>query len=508
MSANLLSQGHKKGKFNDLCLQAGAAICYFHGMPKKASPRDTVIIADDKIVKKNDTATVYADITVTQDIDSSLFDLPTVNEKRFFGESVRSGETEKYSLKEKLVSGGMGSIFRVIDQDLHRTSAMKVILPDLKKNIRVFRDFISEAKITGMLEHPNIVPVHDLGVSDEAGLYFTMKLVKGELLIDILDGIEKGDPKYKKYNNFCLLEIFRKVSDAVSFAHSKDIIHRDIKPQNIIVGEFGEVLLMDWGLAKFIGKKRGHKDLAESGILGDLEESKNERDGMIKGSPSYFSPEQASGTVGTIDKRSDIFLLGSTLYHMFTLEPPYTGGDVMEAVAKAENRDMTPPGKRAPGRQIPGEICRIIMKAMARDKRDRYQTVEEMSEEIDQVIAGKWLEDEKKIFKPGDIIMKEGEPGKTAYLILKGKVKITKKSGRKEVALATLGPGDIVGEMALITGERRSATATALGETEATLLTGDVVRRNLEKLPPYMEKIIVSLTNRLREASKRIADSK
>lgn len=429
-------------------------------------------------------------------------------EDEFYQKSVaKDHRHNKYKFQKKLVSGGMGSILRVLDQDLHRTSAMKVILPRFKSKEDTLTDFITEAKITGLLEHPNIIPVHELGLLRDTGLFFTMKLAQGEALIDILAEIQQGNPKYvEKYNTYYLLNIFRKVCDAVSFAHSMDIIHRDIKPHNIMVGDYGEVLLMDWGIAQFVGDSEQEEDTILREIRRDIDKFSEGKDDIIKGSPTYMSPEQISGDPRLVDKKSDIFLLGATLYHIFTFQAPYSGKDIYEILRKAETGDLVPPQIRNPARQIPEEVCRIIMKAMAHKREDRYQTVEDLTKDIDDLISGKWSRQEKKVFNAGDMLMREGEAGDEAYLILSGKVQVIKETGGHKIVLATLKEGDIIGEMSLISREKvtRSASVEALEETEAAVLTKHVISQNLKKLPPYMEKIVSTLTDRLRDANTKI----
>jgi serine/threonine-protein kinase len=414
----------------------------------------------------------------------------------------------KYKFIRKLVSGGMGSIFKVQDQDLNRLSAMKVILPRFKSNEDTLCDFITEAKITGLLEHPNVIPVHELGLLRDTGLFFTMKLLgQGESLNDILNEIRRGNPEYvEKYNTYHLLNIFRKVCDAVSYSHSFNIVHRDIKPHNIMVGDYGEVLLMDWGIAQFVGNPGDENDPTIREVREDIEKYTKGKKDMIKGSPTYMSPEQVIGEPHLLDKRSDIFLLGSTLYHMFTFEAPYFGKDIYEILRKAETGDLVPPQIRNPATQIPEEICRIIMKAMAHRKENRYQNVEELASDIDDLISGKWSRQEKKVFQPGEMLMREGEEGEEAYLILSGEVQVVKESEGHKIVLATLKEGDVIGEMSLISKEKvtRSASVEALKKTEAAILTKHVISQNLKKLPPYMEKIVATLTDRLREANTKI----
>lgn len=428
-------------------------------------------------------------------------------EKQFFYEIVdRKSDDDKFECLEKLVSGGMGEIYKVLDQDLKRISAMKVILPNYKNDKSTLDDFVREARITGLLEHPNIIPVHELGFHKDSGIYFTMKLARGETLNDILIHLKNEEPEYlKKFTTYHLLSIFRKVCDALAYAHSENIIHQDIKPHNIIVGKHGDVLLMDWGLARYTGNPEKETNPVKKDILAKIfKKAIADDDRQIKGTPSYMSPEQVQGDIDSIDKQTDIFLLGATLYHMFTLEAPYAGNDIYEVLYEAEHGNLIPPEVRNPARQIPGEICRIIKKAMAFVKEERYQTVETLIQDVDDLISGKWSRQEKKVFRPGEMLMQEGEVGEEAYLILSGKVQVFKVSDGHKVVLSKLGKGSIIGEMALITHEPRSASIEALEKTEVSVLTARHLSENLKKLPPFMEKIVATLSERLRLANTRI----
>jgi CRP-like cAMP-binding protein/thiamine kinase-like enzyme len=427
-------------------------------------------------------------------------------ETEFYQKWIKKHQGDKYKFCEKLFSGGMGAIFKVLERDLQRISAMKVLLPGLKEHPDTLNNFISEAKITGFLEHPNIVPVHELGLLPQVGIFFTMKLAKGETLNAILAELKEGNPEYiEKYNTYHLLNIFRKVCDAVSYAHSINIVHQDIKPHNIMVGKYGEVFLMDWGIAKYVGNVEQEPDSVAKEFLKDiLSFSKEKKSFHIKGSPAYMSPEQVSGDPQQIDKASDIFLLGATLYHIFTLEPPYQGDDIHEILLKAKNAELIPPETRNPAAQVPSEMSGIIMKAMALYKHDRYSTVEDMVKDIDDFIAGKWSPQEKKFFAAGETIMKEGEIGEEAYVILKGSVVIYRESGGHRVILNTAKEGDIIGEIALIIKAPRSASVEAAEDTEVAVFTARLISYNIRRLPPYMEKIVSAMTERLLAANANI----
>jgi|GEM_PF-1170605 len=481
-------------------------------MPEKISP-DTEARDESEPPPETTLAVVPADISEDDEAETGLEDESesydaSELEKTYYRKWVRKDRgDQKYRIQRKLIAGGMGAILKVVDQDLLRTSAMKVILPSFRDKDDALSDFVAEAKITGLLEHPNIIPVHELGLLKDTGMFFTMKLASAEALIDVLAKIKAADSEYvEKYNTYHLLNIFRKVCDAVSFAHSKNIIHQDIKPHNIMVGDYGEVLLMDWGIARFIGDFQIEKDPVMREIRRDIEEFAKAKDDIIKGSPTYMAPEQVVSDPRFIDRQTDIFLLGSTLYHMFTLEPPYFGKDIYEILHKAESVNFVPPEIRSPDRQIPDGVCRIIIKAMSREKGERYGNVEELAKDVDDLISGKWSRQDKKLFPDGSMLMQEGESGDEAYLILNGKVEVFIEKNNQKIVLATLHSGDVIGEMTLISREKvtRSASVQAVEDTEAAVLTKNVVAQNLKKLPRYMEKIVSTLTDRLRTANQNI----
>jgi serine/threonine-protein kinase len=420
----------------------------------------------------------------------------------------RQPEEDKYVIHRKLAEGGMGEVYITHDKDMRRQSILKVILPKHKDNMMLIDGFVREARITGRLEHPNIIPVHDLGFIQGYGIYFTMKHIRGESLMEVLNKLEIGDCEYNaRFDSYELLNIFRKVCDAVSFAHSKNIVHRDIKPHNIMVGDYGEALLMDWGLAKML-EDEDRKSIA-TGLEGTFPATLDEtRPGIIKGSPAYMAPEQARGDTMAVDQLSDVFLLGSTLYHLYTYFPPFLGIDIDDILANARNHMYVPPEEAVyRNRDLPDELCRIIKKAMAKEKEDRYQTVDELGAEIDDLIRGKMTFSARN-FASGEYLVRDGETGEECYIIRHGRVEVSKGSGDSKVVLGVLGEGDIVGEMALITQEPRSANVVALEDTEACVLNQKLFSQNLAKLPPWMEKTIVALADRVAEGNTRITSGR
>lgn len=337
----------------------------------------------------------------------------------------RPGE-EKYVIAKEIARGGMGVVMRAVDRDIRRDVAMKVLLSEKKDRAR--ERFVEEAQITGQLEHPNIVPVHDLGVDAEGRLFFTMKLVKGRSLAEMLDvlrspagakAIEEGTGSATYYSLTRLLTTYLAMLNAMAFAHDRGVIHRDLKPSNVMVGDFGEVLVMDWGLAKVAagrspkqwthrvratnlgrlaagrGKGRTSVVLPEPGrVLATDEKLKILVEGFasrdeiiegkaIEGTPAYMPPEQARGELAQVDERSDIYSLGAILYELLTLSPPVRGRSVKAILEDVVAGRILAPESRAPERVIPPELSAIAMKAMAWNKDDRYQSVLALRQDIE-----------------------------------------------------------------------------------------------------------------------------
>ncbi len=299
----------------------------------------------------------------------------------------------RYAYQEELGRGGQGTIISAFDRDVGRTVALKVLRQDASKSMSVLERFLGEAQVTGQLEHPNIVPVHGMGRLPDGTVYYTMKRVEGRSLDQILRGIRKADPEISThYTLQRLLSILQQVCLGMDYAHARGVIHRDLKPANVMLGDYGEVLILDWGLAKVVGRPD-----AEPEEEGDLELEPVElsegaqlktRDGYVQGTPPFMAPEQAKNERDKIGAWSDVYALGGMLYQVLTRKLHFHGKNPRDVMIRCVEEDPTPPIERAPHLHIPEELSFICMRALTRDPKKRIRTARQLSEEIESFLEG------------------------------------------------------------------------------------------------------------------------
>ncbi|ODA29612.1 WD40 repeat domain-containing serine/threonine protein kinase [Planctopirus hydrillae] len=271
------------------------------------------------------------------------------------GPKVGSDQAE-YEVIRILGEGGMGVVYEARQTSVDREVAVKMLKSASAKNERQRQKFLAEAVVTGDLEHPNIVPIYDVGSAKDGSLFYSMKKVQGTPWLKVIS-------KKSLIEN---LEILLKVADAVAFAHARGVIHRDLKPENVMLGEFGEVLVMDWGLAQPSAAFRRKDSIVENTTMG--------------GTPAYMAPEMATGPITKVTPQSDVYLLGAILFEILTDMPPHAGKTAMKCLMAAARNEIVETDQE-------GELIAIALKAMATDPNDRYQSVMDFQASIREYLS-------------------------------------------------------------------------------------------------------------------------
>jgi serine/threonine-protein kinase len=312
-----------------------------------------------------------------------------------FGLGQSTSEGGRFRLLRHHARGGIGVVFVAMDSELHREVALKKIQPQHADDPASRARFLIEAEVTGRLEHPGVVPVYGLGSNDEGQPFYAMRFVRGESLKEAIDRFYQADtqssrdPAERALALRQLLGRFIDVCHAIAYAHNRGVIHRDLKPANILLGPYGETLVVDWGLAKVVGRDDPTPRPRAEATLRPTSRSGGSQTmaGTAIGTPAYMSPEQALGRVSEIGPASDVYSLGATLYCIVTGKPPLEDGDVEDMLARAQRGEITPPRQVNP--RTPAALAAIVVKAMALSAEDRYQSAGTLAQEVER-----WLADE------------------------------------------------------------------------------------------------------------------
>jgi serine/threonine-protein kinase len=297
----------------------------------------------------------------------------------------------RYAVTALLGQGGMGQVQLCRDEVIGREVALKSMRPELEVHAPIRERFLREARVQGQLEHPGIVPVHDLGVTADGRTFFTMKRVRGVTLDDVIRALAAGDPEMqRRFTQRKLLTAFVSVCLAVDFAHQRGVIHRDLKPGNVMLGAYGEVYVLDWGLAKLIASDDtaiAGDEPTLTGTVDALETRSGATDaGAVLGTLGYMAPEHI--LAGETSVRSDVFALGAILFEMLACEPLYRPGAYGALVEQALEPVEARVTVRAPGRAIAPELDAICERATRRDPHERFASARELSHAVEQFLEG------------------------------------------------------------------------------------------------------------------------
>lgn len=390
----------------------------------------------------------------------------------------------------ELGRGGMGRIHPATDRNLLRHVALKRLDKNLAREPFYRGGFIGEAQITGQLEHPNIVPVHELAISPDGVPYFTMKLVRGVDLHRWMSSPSRPPGSHERLTEG--LELFLKVCDALAYAHHRGVIHRDIKPENIMVADFGQVYLMDWGLARLIGKNSGCAALDAKGAVGTA---------------AYMAPEQAAGDPVQLDARADVFGMGAVLYEIISGQTPFGDcHDADEALRRAAEAELIPIDLATENLSVPKKLCRIIDRAVSAKREDRYQSILELQADLRSFLRG-GLHLPREVYQAAQTIIREGDVGDRAYMIVSGRCQAyrTTQAGERE-NLTTMGPGEVFGEMALLLEEPRAASVEAMEPVTVLVLDKHTMDEGLG-VDGWTAALVRALAGRFRNLEHKVRES-
>jgi serine/threonine-protein kinase len=304
-----------------------------------------------------------------------------------------TSDGQRFRVLRPHAKGGLGAVFVALDRELHREVALKQILDRHADDVNSRARFLLEAEITGGLEHPGIVPVYGLGTYPDGRPYYAMRFIRGDSLKEAIaafhaDDALHGDPGRRSLGLLKLLRRFLAVCDAIDYAHSRGILHRDLKPAIVILGKHGETLVVDWGLAKALGRTESEVVADERILVPSLSSGPAETlPGSALGTPAYMSPEQAAGDLEHLGPRSDVYGLGATLYCLLTGRPPVEDDDVGAVLRSVQKGELAPPRRLDPA--IDPALEAVCLKAMSLRPEDRYGSCRALAEDIER-----WMADE------------------------------------------------------------------------------------------------------------------
>jgi serine/threonine-protein kinase len=294
---------------------------------------------------------------------------------------------ERYTLLRLHAKGGIGQVWVARDLELGREVALKELRTDRPSESSIRARFMNEARITGQLEHPGVVPVYELveGTGEHAA-YYTMRLIRGRNLKHAIEAYhrERRESRAGPLALRDLLTSFVAICNTIAYAHARRVLHRDLKPDNIVLGDFGEVIVLDWGLARLMDRAEPPGSLLPVSVESHAS-PEHTMAGQVVGTPSYLSPEQAEGRLDLLDERSDVYGLGAVLYEILTCGPPHSSGTPEEVVQRVLRDSLIPPRQRVA--DVPRALEAVCLKALARGPGNRHASARELARDVEHFLA-------------------------------------------------------------------------------------------------------------------------
>jgi serine/threonine-protein kinase len=383
--------------------------------------------------------------------------------------------------EDVLGRGGAAEVRRVHESTLERSVALK--RPHRGLDPVRQAELLDEARLIAELEHPGIVPVYEIGQDPSGNAFFTMKVANGATLRSQLTRPVDGPST----EELCrLVDVLIKVCDTLACAHAKGVVHCDVKPENIVVGDYGEVIVLDWGVAR-----RLQRDTAPPAIY--------TRRGS-PGTPAYMAPEIARGQESDIDPRTDVFLVGGLLFEILLGTPPYYVPNSRESLERA--KECNPVASLDDVEPSEQRLAAIARRAMAERREDRYQNMQELKRALQNYLRAGPLLERRSV--PADaLIIEQGDLGDEVYLIVEGECEAFRRSDGK--VLAKMGPGEVFGEVALLAESRRTASVRAVVDTMLVVLRKQDLEDEITE-GSWLAVLVKSLARRFAQKDRRVAE--
>ena len=427
--------------------------------------------------------------------DPVNFDYDAMSMEQLLRSSIPAG-TDRLQLRRVVGRGGMGTVWMAIDRSLRRPVALKQLDDSYATNMNQVANFLREARITAQIDHPNLVPVYEVGVRDGHRIYYTMKLIEGE---DLAVRV-RSKPLEERSQTELLdqIDAVIRICGAVAAAHDFGYAHCDIKPHNIMLGRYGAAYLMDWGLVQPLGRKSVIRSTAYSeaqDVSGREPKWIREADIFTGGTPAFMAPEQARDA--PVTAQTDVFALGSVLYFILTARGPFTNRSREEALRRAKACHFEKPS--ALRNDVPPALEAIVLKAMAEEPRNRFKTVEALAAALTRYLRGGGWEFESVSVPAGEVVVRQGEFADAAYIIIEGRCEVTREDNGETRVLRIMEAGEVFGETAILAGSPRTATVKALTDVTLYSITGEVFEREVGRWNPWVAQFVQTLARRLGE---------
>lgn len=410
-------------------------------------------------------------------------------------------QSRREHVLSELGRGSVGIVERVFDARLGRIVARKTLREELRDDEDAVRTFVNEAKVLGQLDHGAVIPIFGAYVNEDGAPVYTMGEIAGVSLSRLL-GIKRATGECEPLTLDRTLNIVSQLAAAMAHAHGRGVVHLDLKPENIIVLPHDRVMLVDWGAARLYDLEAAKARLVDAEELSDFL-TLDEDDDLIIGTPRYMSPEQTIDRRSELNPASDIFSLGVLFYQMLTGQLPFQESDPEEVMRAI--RMKRPPEPRDLDKGIHGRLNSIVLGMLAKKTAERYATMEAVLLDLVE-FRSTAAEFPLKEFAAGELLFAEGEAGDYAGVIVSGEVEIWTEVDCERRVLGRVIEGEAIGELALLRGAERSASATALSDTQIRVISGEALTSEVEKLSPWILAILRDVVERFIDRSDRLVE--